>query len=111
MGQRILQQDCWRMYLPCPGWSLLQWCFVQSTLQDARICLRLDSLHGQMGLVDVKEDFLLTGIKRDGAGDALYNLAYGKCARPCEGDASNQKSLRLEHCYHENWWKKFDFAG
>merc|ERR1711959_299035 len=58
-----------------------------------------------------KEDFLLTGIKRDGAGDALYNLAYGKCARPCEGTASSQKALRLEHCYHENWWKKFDFAG
>jgi len=58
-----------------------------------------------------REDFLLTGIKRDGAGDALYNLAYGKCARPCEGSASDQKSLRLEHCYHENWWKKFDFAG
>merc|ERR1711998_33941 len=59
-----------------------------------------------------KEDWLLTGLKRDGAGDALYNLAYGKCARPSEGgSASTQRALRLEHCYHENWWKKFDFKG
>merc|ERR1712086_72122 len=58
-----------------------------------------------------KDNHLLTGLKRDGAGDALYNLAYGKCARPCEGDPSSPKDLRLEHCYHENWWKKFDFKG
>jgi hypothetical protein len=58
-----------------------------------------------------KDDNLLIGLKRDGAGDALYNLAFGKCARPCEGGASDKNYLRLEHCYHENWWKKFDFKG
>jgi len=58
-----------------------------------------------------KDNFLLTGLKRDGAGDALYNLASGKCSRPCEGEASSLHYLRLEHCYHENWWKKFDFKG
>merc|ERR1711998_278519 len=58
-----------------------------------------------------KQDYLMVGIKRDGAGDALYNLAYAKCANPCEGDASSKKALRLQHCYHEIWWKKFDFAG
>merc|ERR1712086_405719 len=31
--------------------------------------------------------------------------------RPCEGGASDKNYLRLEHCYHENWWKKFDFKG
>merc|ERR1712232_502386 len=54
---------------------------------------------------------LQTGIKRDGAGDALYNLAFGKCARPCEGGQADRRNLKLEHCYHENWWKKFDFKG
>jgi hypothetical protein len=58
-----------------------------------------------------KRHFLLIGLKRDGAGDALYNLNSGKCSRPCEGGASDKKYLRLEHCYHENWWKKFDFKG
>jgi len=58
-----------------------------------------------------KDDFLLTGLKRDGAGDALYNIASAKCARACEGGASDLNYLRLEHCYHENWWKKFDFKG
>jgi len=53
----------------------------------------------------------MVGVKRDGADDALYNLAYAKCANPCEGDASSKRGLTLQHCYHENWWKKFDFGG
>merc|ERR1711865_845316 len=49
-----------------------------------------------------KDDFLLTGLKRDGAGDALYNIASAKCARACEGGASDLNYLRLEHCFYRS---------
>eukprot|EP00658_Telonema_sp_P-2_P010604 TRINITY_DN13_c0_g1_i2.p1 TRINITY_DN13_c0_g1~~TRINITY_DN13_c0_g1_i2.p1 ORF type:complete len:1101 (-),score=278.30 TRINITY_DN13_c0_g1_i2:124-3426(-) len=58
-----------------------------------------------------KDGHLLIGLKRDGAGNALYNLAYGKCARPSEGEGEGQVGIRTSHCYHENWWKKFDYMG
>merc|ERR1711966_77893 len=50
---------------------------------------------------------LVYGLARDGAGDAIYNLAYAACAKPSEQGAI----IALKHCYHENWWKSFDFAG
>jgi len=54
---------------------------------------------------------LLTGIQSDGQGDALYNINLGKCERPCEGEGSEKRTIDLGHCYHENWWKKFDSKG
>merc|ERR1711998_826905 len=50
---------------------------------------------------------LVYGLARDGAGDAIYNLAYAACAKPSEQGSI----IALKHCYHENWWKSFDFAG
>jgi hypothetical protein len=56
-----------------------------------------------------KKGFLLTGIGSDGRGDALYNLDRGRCEKPCEG--SSREAIGISHCYHENWWKKFDSKG
>merc|ERR1712057_117482 len=55
--------------------------------------------------------WLLTGLRTDGGGDALYNLDLGKCEKPCEGVGSDKKAIAISHCYHENWWKKFDSKG
>merc|ERR1712096_234180 len=56
-----------------------------------------------------KKGWLLTGIGSDGRGDALYNMDRGKCERPCEGNG--KETIAISHCYHENWWKKFDSKG
>jgi hypothetical protein len=55
-----------------------------------------------------KFGWLLTGLKRDGRGSALYNIQQGRCEKPCEG---NKENIKISHCYHENWWKKFDTKG
>ena len=55
-----------------------------------------------------KKGFLLTGLKRDGMGNALYNLAYGVCEQPAEGSGPSPRGVPTNECYHENWWKKFD---
>eukprot|EP00658_Telonema_sp_P-2_P006192 TRINITY_DN1235_c0_g1_i4.p1 TRINITY_DN1235_c0_g1~~TRINITY_DN1235_c0_g1_i4.p1 ORF type:complete len:1007 (-),score=213.79 TRINITY_DN1235_c0_g1_i4:333-3353(-) len=57
-----------------------------------------------------KTNWLLTGLKRDGLGDALYNLGYGVCEQPAEG-AGDPIGIAANECYHENWWKKFDSKG
>merc|ERR1712000_637331 len=62
-----------------------------------------------MGWSVCKKGFLLTGIGSDGRGDALYNLDRGRCEKPCEG--SSREAIGISHCYHENWWKKFDSKG
>jgi len=59
-----------------------------------------------------KKDHLLVGLRRDGLGNALYNLNYGVCARLAEqGTPLGTEKVRAGHCYHENWWKKFDYKG
>jgi len=58
-----------------------------------------------------KKGYLLTGLKRDGLGNALYNLAYGVCEQPAEGAGAEPKGIPANQCYHENWWKKFDSKG
>jgi len=58
-----------------------------------------------------KPGYLLSGIKRDGLGNALYNLAYGICEKPAEGGGDPPAAVPTNECYHENWWKKFDTAG
>jgi len=55
-----------------------------------------------------KHGWLLTGLKTDARGNALYNLEQAKCEKPCEGQNEN---IPITHCYHENWWKKFDTKG
>lgn len=55
-----------------------------------------------------KHGWLLTGLKTDGRGNALYNLEQARCEKPCEGQNEN---IPITHCYHENWWKKFDTKG
>jgi len=56
-------------------------------------------------------NFLMTGFRTDGGGDALYNIDLGKCEKPCEGTGSDKQNIEISHCYHENWWKKFDSKG
>jgi len=58
-----------------------------------------------------KKGYMLTGLKRDGLGDALYNLAYGVCEQPAEGSGPTPAGIPTNECYHENWWKKFDSKG
>jgi hypothetical protein len=58
-----------------------------------------------------KKGYLLTGLKRDGLGDALYNLGYGVCEQPAEGAGVSPAGIPANDCYHENWWKKFDTKG
>jgi hypothetical protein len=58
-----------------------------------------------------KKGYMLTGLKRDGLGDALYNLAYGVCEQPAEGSGPTPAGIPANECYHENWWKKFDSKG
>merc|ERR1712216_311846 len=60
-----------------------------------------------------KHGYLLVGLKTDqqGSADALYNLNKAVCAKPCEGAASEVIKIERYACYHENWWKSFDFAG
>jgi hypothetical protein len=58
-----------------------------------------------------KRGFMLTGLKTDGLGDALYNLAYGVCEQPAEGSGPTPAGIPANECYHENWWKKFDSKG
>jgi hypothetical protein len=55
-----------------------------------------------------KFGWLLTGMKRDGRGSALYNIQQARCEKPCEG---NKENIKITHCYHENWWKAFDTKG
>lgn len=55
--------------------------------------------------------WLLTGLRTDGGGDALYNIDLGKCEKPCEGTGSAKSAIEVHKCYHENWWKKFDSKG
>merc|ERR1711998_796890 len=59
-----------------------------------------------------KKDHLMIGLRGDGLGDALYNLAYGVCAKLAEaGTEFGTMTVRAGVCYHENWWKKFDYKG
>jgi len=53
----------------------------------------------------------MTGLRTDGGGDALYNIDLGKCEQPCEGTGTDKFPIKITHCYHENWWKKFDSKG
>jgi len=55
--------------------------------------------------------WLLTGLRTDGGGDALYNIDLGQCEKPCEGTGTDKSAIGITHCYHENWWKKFDTKG
>merc|ERR1711981_564574 len=55
--------------------------------------------------------WLLTGFRTDGGGDALYNIDLAQCEKPCEGTGSSKTAIAIAHCYHENWWKKFDSRG
>merc|ERR1711868_129482 len=55
--------------------------------------------------------WLLTGLRTDGQGDALYNIDLGQCEKPCEGTGTDKSVIGVEKCYHENWWKKFDTRG
>merc|ERR1712224_491243 len=55
--------------------------------------------------------WLLTGLRTDGGGDALYNIDLAQCEKPCEGTGSSKAAIGIAHCYHENWWKKFDTKG
>jgi hypothetical protein len=59
---------------------------------------------------------LMIGFATDGKGDALYNIERGYCARPMYGAKDSDGNpvnagVKIQHCYHENWWKKFDTAG
>merc|ERR1711904_165467 len=59
-----------------------------------------------------KQNYLLIGLRRDGMGNALYNLAYGICAKLAEdGTYFGTQTVNSGNCYHENWWKRFDFKG
>lgn len=58
-----------------------------------------------------KAGWLMTGFNTDGNGDALYNIDLGKCEQPCEGTGTDKFDIKIAHCYHENWWKKFDSKG
>jgi len=58
-----------------------------------------------------KAGYLMTGFRTDGGGDALYNIDLGQCEQPCEGTGSDKSAIAIQHCYHENWWKKFDSKG
>merc|ERR1712093_323192 len=58
-----------------------------------------------------KAGWLMTGFKTDGNGDALYNINLGRCEQPCEGTGTDKFKINIAHCYHENWWKKFDSKG
>jgi len=55
--------------------------------------------------------WLMTGFRTDGGGDALYNIDLGQCEKPCEGEGEDKVTIDISHCYHENWWKKFDSKG
>merc|ERR1712178_225414 len=55
--------------------------------------------------------WLLTGLRTDGGGDALYNIDLAQCEKPCEGPGTDKSVIGVEKCYHENWWKKFDTKG
>jgi len=68
------------------------------------------------------EGFLLSGLSRDlpysngEPADALYNIKEAKCRKPSDGSSpdvmsQNGDAIELGHCYHENWWKKFDTKG
>lgn len=65
---------------------------------------------------------LLVGLNRDGPydngeiGDALFNIQTAICRSPAEGRvqdvaSGDGTSVELGHCYHENWWSKFDSKG
>merc|ERR1711998_273268 len=59
-----------------------------------------------------KQNYLMVGMRRDGLGNALYNLAYGVCAKLAEeGTQFGTQTVNSGTCYHENWWKRFDYKG